>query len=39
MNLVYQNIIGIIGTTGIGIISLLSFLLVGNRKLPGLIMT
>jgi hypothetical protein len=39
MNRISQNIIGIIGVeTGIIIISLLLLLLVGNLKLPGLIM-
>jgi hypothetical protein len=39
MNRIFQNIIGIIRVTGIIIISLLLLLLVGNLKLPGLIMT
>jgi len=34
-----QNIIGIIGATGIVIRSLLLLLLVGSLKLPGLMMT
>jgi hypothetical protein len=37
MGLVYKNIIGIIRAIGI-IISLLLLLLVGNPKLPGLVM-
>jgi len=38
MNHIVQNIIGIIRVTGILIISLLLLLLVGNLKIPGLIM-
>jgi hypothetical protein len=39
MNAKPQNIIGIIVTTGMPVISLLSRLIVGGLKLPGLIMT
>ena len=38
MNSTHQNIIGIIRATGLIIPSLLLLLLVGNLKLPGLIM-
>jgi len=38
MNFIFQNIIGIIRATGILVLSLLLLLLVGNLKLPGLMM-
>jgi len=38
MNAGYRNIIGIIGTAGMIMLSLLSILLIGSLKLAGLIM-
>jgi hypothetical protein len=38
MNFIFQNIIGIIRATGILVLFLLLLLLVGNLKLPGLMM-
>jgi hypothetical protein len=38
MNIGYRNIIGIIGTAGMIMVSLLSILLIGSLEPPGLIM-
>jgi hypothetical protein len=38
MKIRYRNIIGIIGTAGMIVVSLLSILLIGSLEPPGLIM-